>query len=302
MKLAAVISLVLAALIVPAREEPPRRVAVLAPMAIELEPLLAEAEIRERRTIAKQVHQLGVLGGREVVLVRCGRSLVAAAAAAQAVIDHHDPAAIVVLGIAGGVNPNFEIADVVVPKRWGLYQEHVVARQGTDGYEPGYRRRGSSFEGFGMFVTRPQRLTYVENEAEVDESRFWFEADERLLAAARRAASGVELARCTKRGDCVDATPGLHVGGHGVSGNGFVDNSEYREWIWETFEAHAVDQETAAIAQVAYGNDVPYIAFRSLSDLAGGHEGSNRARTFGSLAAANAAAAVVAFLEALLPE
>ena len=301
MKLAAAASVLLATLLAPAKQEAPRRIAIIAPMAIELEPLLAEAEITERRTIAKQVHHLGVLGGREVVLVRCGRSLVAAARAAQAAIDHHAPAAIVVVGIAGGVNPKLGIAEVVVPGRWGLYQEHVVAREGPDGYEPGYRRRGSRFEGFGVFVPRPQRLTYVEDEAEVDESRFWFDADERLLAAARRAARGTELARCTKRGDCVDATPAIHVAGHGVSGNGFVDNSRYREWIWETFEAHAVDQETAAIAQVAYGNDVPYIAFRGLSDLAGGHDGANRARTFAPLAAANAAAAVVAFLEALLP-
>ena len=93
----------------------------------------------------------------------------------------------------------------------------------------------------------------------------------------------------------------MHVAGHGVSGNGFVDNAEYREWIWTTFEAHAVDMETAAIAQVAYGNDVPFIAFRGLSDLAGGHDGQNRARTFARLAAANAAAAVVAFLAELLP-
>ena len=299
MRLASVFALLLVAA-PPPTEPAPRPIAVIAPMDIELEPLLERAEISERRTIAKQVHHIGRLGGRDVVLVRCGRSLVAAAAVAQTVVDHHDPAAIVVLGIAGGVNPELGIAEVVVPERWGLYQEHVVARPGADGYEPGPRRRGSNFEGFGMFVARPQRLTYVDDGIEIDESRFWFEADERLLAAARRSAGGVKLARCTERGDCVEAAPEVRIAGHGVSGNGFVDNAEYREWIWETFEAHAVDQETAAIAQIAYGNEVPFIAFRGLSDLAGGHDGQNRARTFARLAAANAAAAVVAFLE-LLP-
>lgn len=70
-----------------------------------------------------------------------------------------------------------------------------------------------------------------------------------------------------------------------MSGNGFVDNADYREWISRTFEASAVDQETAAIAQVAYTNGVPFIAFRGLSDLAGGREGPNRARDLGGLAA-----------------
>jgi adenosylhomocysteine nucleosidase len=44
---------------------------------------------------------------------------------------------------------------------------------------------------------------------------------------------------------------------------------------------------------------VPFIAFRSLSDLAGGGEGANEMGTFMSLAAGNSAALVTAFLEAL---
>ena len=284
-----------------APETAPRRVALLAPMTLELEPLLARAEIAERRTIARQVHHLGVLAGRDVVMVRCGRSLVAAAATAQAVVDHHDLEAMVVLGIAGGVDPGRDIADVVVPERWGLYQEHVVARQGPAGLDPGHRRRGSSFEAFGMFIPRPQRLSYVEGGENVDENRFWFEADARLLDAARRSLPRVALDRCTADGDCIDDDAELVVAGQGVSGNGFVDNAEYREWIWRTFAANAVDMETAAVAQVAYANDVPFIAFRGLSDLAGGHDGVNRARRFGPVAAGNAAKAAIAFLEALPP-
>ena len=84
------------------------------------------------------------------------------------------------------------------------------------------------------------------------------------------------------------------TGGQGVSGNGFVDNAEYREWIWRSFEASAVDQETAAIAQVAYTNGTPFIAFRVLSDLAGGRDGANQARRLAGLAAGNAARAAAA--------
>lgn len=57
--------------------------------------------------------------------------------------------------------------------------------------------------------------------------------------------------------------------------------------------------ETAAIAMVAYANGVPYIAFRSLSDLAGGGQAnSNEIRAFEHLAARNSAAFVLAYLEA----
>ena len=59
-----------------------------------------------------------------------------------------------------------------------------------------------------------------------------------------------------------------------------------------------LDMETAATAMVAHSNGVPYIAFRSLSDLAGGGEGENEMGTFMGLAAANSAKVLRAFLAA----
>jgi adenosylhomocysteine nucleosidase len=57
--------------------------------------------------------------------------------------------------------------------------------------------------------------------------------------------------------------------------------------------------ESAATAHVAYVNKVPFIAFRSLSDLAGGGEGANEMGVFFALASANSAKVVEAFLEKL---
>ncbi|QRK07606.1 hypothetical protein JQX13_47730 [Archangium violaceum] len=61
----------------------------------------------------------------------------------------------------------------------------------------------------------------------------------------------------------------------------------------------ALDMETSAVAVVAYSNGVPFIAFRSLSDLAGGGSGSNEISTFFQLAAHNSALVVRSFLESL---
>lgn len=68
----------------------------------------------------------------------------------------------------------------------------------------------------------------------------------------------------------MDVDPVVILGGNGVSGPIFVDNAEYRDWVWDTFQADALDMETAAVAHVTYVNDVPFIAFRSLSDPAAG--------------------------------
>lgn len=59
--------------------------------------------------------------------------------------------------------------------------------------------------------------------------------------------------------------------------------------------------ESAAVAHVACANDVPFIAVRSLSDLAGDGEGENRLEVFLELAAGNAAAVVRSLLRAVPP-
>jgi adenosylhomocysteine nucleosidase len=108
------------------------------------------------------------------------------------------------------------------------------------------------------------------------ENRFWFQADPAVLDVARRVAGHVDLDKCTPQGVCLDRELGVIVGGNGVSGSTFVDKASYRTWVWDTFQADALDMETAAVAHVAHVNRVPYIAFRSLSDLAGGGPGESK--------------------------
>jgi adenosylhomocysteine nucleosidase len=121
--------------------------------------------------------------------------------------------------------------------------------------------------------------------------------DAEMLKSAGEIAPDITLLRCTADSICLDEMPNVVVGGHGVSNSFFVDDPVYREWLWETFRANAVDMETSAVARIAAENGIPFIAFRSLSDLAGGGPGKNEIDTFFQLAADNAAAVVIAFLE-----
>ena len=105
----------------------------------------------------------------------------------------------------------------------------------------------------------------------------------------------MDLAACAA-GTCLKHPPQLVVGGNGVSGQAFMDNKAFREYTFDTFHANVLDMETAAVGMVAQANGVPYIAFRSLSDLAGGGEGANEMGTFMRLAADNSAKVLLAFL------
>jgi adenosylhomocysteine nucleosidase len=146
------------------------------------------------------------------------------------------------------------------------------------------------------------RGVYVPREGRYDARRvreFWIPADAALLEIARKATDGVTLKRCADANACLVAMPRVVVGGNGVSGPAFVDNAAFRAYVFATFNAQVLDMESAAVAHVATTNGVPFLAFRSLSDLAGGGAGENEMRTFETLASENSVAVLRAFLKAM---
>jgi adenosylhomocysteine nucleosidase len=278
------------------------RLAVISAFDAELEKLRGAATITATSTINGRNCYLGRLAGNDVVLLLSGVSMVNAAMTTQALLDRFNVRGIVFSGIAGGVNPSLRVGDVTIPARWGEYQEQVFARETPQGWDPG--RFGGSFGNYGMMFPNGVQVTRKEGAPDETEQRFWFDAEAAMLRAAGRISGKVRLRRCTAEGECLPGEPRVVVGGNGVSGPTFVDNAAYRRWVWDTFRADALDMETAAVAHVAYVNRVPFIAFRSLSDLAGGGEGQNEAAVFFRLAAQNSAAVVIEYLneEAGRPE
>jgi adenosylhomocysteine nucleosidase len=275
------------------------RIAIMSAFDAEWQALRAATEITGSRVVNNRTYYFGRLAGHDVVLLLSGFSMVNAAMTTQALLDRIPVKAIVFSGIAGGVNPGLNVGDVTVPAQWGNYQEQVFARETAQGFEPA--RRTTDFGGYGMMFPQGTSVTVAGAPPDSLVRQFWFQADSTSLAIARAVASRVTLSRCTSGGTCLAHTPRIVVGGNGVSGPTFVDNAAYREWVWKAFRADALDMETSAVALVAQENAVPYIAFRSLSDLAGGNGDRNEARTFGVLASANSAAVVMAFLKALPP-
>ena len=226
-----------------------------------------------------------------------GYSMVNAAMTTQAMLDRFVISSIAFSGIAGGVNPGLRVGDVTIPAQWGNYQETVFARETPTGWDAG--RMAGEFANFGMMFPRSSAIVPPDGPADAQARQFWFPVGVSELRTARLVARTVRLNRCTSSGECLPHDPQVVIGGNGVSGPTFVDNAAYREWAWTTFRADALDMETAAVAHVAYENRVPFIAFRSLSDLAGGGTGANEMRTFGKLAADNSATVVIEYLKAL---
>jgi adenosylhomocysteine nucleosidase len=236
-----------------------------------------------------------------VVLVLTGMSMVNAAMTAQMAIDRFNLTAIVFSGIAGGIDPALNIGDVVVADRWGEYLDVVLARETEPGRFtlPTWAQKLNTqvFPNFAMAF--PIGVEIAHQGAEKPARQFWFPVDARLLDVARSVVGDAVLRACLPDGTCLSHPPKVVVGGSAVSGTAFVDNANFRKYAFATFQAKAVDMESAAVAHVAAVNGVPYLAFRSLSDLAGGGPGENEEDTFEHLASDNSVAVLRAFMKAL---
>jgi adenosylhomocysteine nucleosidase len=275
------------------------RTAIVSAFGAELESIKAQASINKTVVLDGRSVYIGTLYGHKVLMTLSGESMVNASMTAQALLDHFNVQRIVFSGIAGGVNPNLNIGDVVIPAQWSEYQENVFARETAPSVytlPPGFQQY---LPNYGMMFPQPVSITTVDGTPDQESDYIWFPVDPGLLTIAQQVASSVVLDRCTPSNVCLSQEPIIKAGGNGVSGPTFVDNADYRAYVYATWQADALDMESAAVAHVATVNDVPFIVFRSLSDLAGGGPGGNEVGTFFQLAANNSAKVMTAFIQAL---
>lgn len=271
------------------------RIAVMSAFQPEWTNLRSELQEPTEYMINGSSFITGKLSGKDVVLFLSGVSMVNAAMNTQIALDRFSVTSVVFSGIAGGVDPDLHIGDVVIADRWGEYLESVFARETPEGFViPSWMKSElDGFAGYGMIVPRSVEVT---RKGSGPEYRFWFPVDPNLMDVARKVAANIHLDECAADKGCLVRQPQIIVGGNGVSGSAFIDNAKFREYAWKTFQAKVIDMESAAVAHVAYANSVPFLAVRSLSDLAGGSDGPNEMLTFMALAARNSEAVVKAIV------
>lgn len=271
------------------------RVAVISAFPPEIGALNAATAEQKAYEVNGVRFMTGQLEGKPVVVFLSGVSMVNAAMTTQMALDRFNITRIVFSGIAGGVDEGLDIGDVVVADQWAQNLESAFARETDKGFEVSPSIRTTTLANYGMIFPRG---IHMPGDALGTPARVWFPADAALLDTARKVAADVALQRCAAD-KCLVHPPKVVVGGNGVSASVFLDNAAYRKYLRATFEARVVDMESAAVAHVALVNKTPFIAFRSLSDLAGGGAGANEMHTFMALASDNSATVVKAFVKAL---
>lgn len=274
--------------------DPAPRTAVISAFPPELAALEAATVDKHEYAAAGTRFVTGTLEGKPVVLFLSGISMVNAAMTTQAALDRFRIERIVFSGVAGGADPALEVGDVVAPERWVQSSEMAYAREVPGGFAPTPGLTDGRTN-FGMMY--PRAVTVTRDDGKPEDLKD-FPVDPVLLDLARRSVAGLTLKRCAAD-QCLAKPPKVVVGGVGGSGPVFVDNAAFRQYAHDVFGARVLDMESAAVAQVAYVNRTPFIAFRSLSDLAGGDPAGNQFPVFLKFAAENSATVVRAFVKAL---
>lgn len=208
------------------------------------------AHLSERPGKARQIGGLGFwrgeISGREAVFVESGAGKVNAGVATSLLLDRFDCRALMLCGVAGGLDPALGVGDVVVG---ASHTQHDYGTQKEDSFrtiQPGSRPSlgGDWTPGYPVA--------------------------ESLVARLRAALQGLKLEPLPEAVGVGRRQPGVHFGAI-LTGDSFVNSEPLRRRLHAEFKAQAVEMEGGAVAQVArrWGDDIPFVNVRCLSDLAG---------------------------------
>ena len=188
----------------------------------------------------------GEIAGREAVFVESGAGKVNAGVATSLLLDRFGCRALMLCGVAGGLDPGLGVGDVVVGTS---NTQHDYGSQREDTFftiQPGSRPSLGEDWTPGYAVAAP------------------------VVKRLQEAMKGLTLDPLPEAVGVGRRQPSVHFGAI-LSGDGFVNSDSARRRLHEQFKAQAVEMEGGAVAQVArrWDPEIPVINVRCLSDLAG---------------------------------
>jgi adenosylhomocysteine nucleosidase len=186
----------------------------------------------------------GRLDGCEVVLAEAGIGKVNTATVATLLAARFEARSLVFSGVAGGLDPELAIGDLVIATRAIQHDCGVVEDERLHPYQAGHVPFFNPTPDLGYTVAPD------------------------LLERVRARLAGFELPPMPEAAGGPGRRPKL-VYGTILAGDQYIHCEATRERLHREFQAQAVAMEGGAMAQVASRMGVPWLEIRALSDLAG---------------------------------
>jgi adenosylhomocysteine nucleosidase len=222
-----------------------RPIALLSPLVEERDALFHRLTDTGTHTIGTLQVTTGKLAGHTVALAESGVGKVASAAITTLIATALDCRAIVVCGVAGGIDPGLTIGDVVIADRLIQHDYGHLTNLGIRNFRPGVAPIGEARDRIA-FDLSPELLMRIGE----------------VVKDIRLPALPPDLGIVTTRAPRIAFGPI-------VSGDQFINSEQVRERLRRDYAALAVEMEGAAVAQATELIGIPCIVIRSLSDLAG---------------------------------
>ena len=224
---------------------PDRPIALLSPLVEERDALFHRLTDTGTHVIGTLQVTTGKLEGHSVALAESGVGKVASAAIATLIATSLDCRAIVVCGVAGGIDPELAIGDVVIADRLIQHDYGHLTNQGIRNFRPGVPPIGEARD------------------------RIAFDLSPELLMRIGGVVKDIKLPPLPPDLGIATQRPPRIAFGPIVSGDQFINSEQVRERLRRDYAALAVEMEGAAVAQVAQRFRLPWLVVRCLSDLAG---------------------------------
>ena len=239
-----------------------------------------EVAILEGQLVNPRAHTIegiqfltGTLKNQHVVIARTGVAKVNAAMTATLVIQHFRPNRVIFTGVAGGLNPDLQIGDIVIAQKTAQHD-------------------------LGRLESAEIENTGVRNPINGKRNPVFFPADPELLRITETALADIKLNPFqTPQGQ---RHPRI-IRGTVVTGDIFVAFDAKKAALHQNLSADAVEMEGAAVAQICWQQGIPCLVIRSLSDNAGANA-SEDFKKYYKIAARNSATLVTRIISQLHSE
>lgn len=250
---------------------PPARsdiMGILGAFPEEVKFLISHVQQKTEFVIQHILFTEGTLNGQHVVIAQTGIGKVNAALTTILLIEHFHPKAILFTGIAGATNPNLLPGDLVIGTTLAHHDYGTLTPAGT--------------------TRRPTR-----DPSSMQENPLYFRSDSSLIRLAQMAGKELVLEKINTPSGF--RTPQL-ISGTIVTGDVFVSSALATKELRQQMNADATEMEGAAVAQISYQQQVPFLVIRSMSDNAG-NTASTDVKDFYQIAARNSASFIMGILQ-----